>query len=97
MKMKNIIIIPVKFYQRYISPGLPQSCRYYPTCSNYMLEAVEKFGVIKGTAMGLARILRCHPFAEGGFDRVPDSFTLKRQYDSQNQTVDSEHQQKKEE
>ncbi|MBZ6527176.1 membrane protein insertion efficiency factor YidD [Aerococcaceae bacterium DSM 111021] len=78
--MKNIIIKPVRFYQKFISPGLPSSCRYYPTCSSYMIEAVEQHGALKGTTMGIARIGRCHPFAEGGIDHVPKNFTLKRQY-----------------
>lgn len=67
----------VRFYQRFISPLTPPSCRYHPTCSNYMLEALEKHG-FKGLFMGIARILRCHPFTEGGEDPVPDHFSLKR-------------------
>ena len=76
--MKKVFLWPVYLYQRAISPLLPPSCRYYPTCSNYMIQAVEKHGVIKGFAMGLARIFRCHPFAKGGRDEVPDHFSLKR-------------------
>ncbi|MCY3035669.1 MULTISPECIES: membrane protein insertion efficiency factor YidD [Aerococcus] len=68
----------VRFYQRFISSALPPSCRYYPTCSTYMLRALEKHGFFKGTLMGLARILRCHPYARGGVDPVPDHFSLKR-------------------
>lgn len=77
--MKKILIGLVRFYQKYISPAFPPSCRYQPTCSNYMIEAIERHG-IKGVLMGIARILRCHPFVEGGEDPVPDHFTLKRQY-----------------
>lgn len=76
--MKNLIIYPVRFYQRYISPGLPPSCRYHPSCSNYMIGAVDKHGVFKGGLMGFARILRCNPWVKGGYDYVPDHFTFKR-------------------
>ncbi len=66
-------------YQRYISPLFPPSCRYYPTCSNYMIQAIQKHGAIKGVLMGSARILRCHPFVKGGgYDPVPDHFSLRR-------------------
>lgn len=67
----------VRFYQRKISPLFPPSCRYYPTCSNYMIQSLDRFGT-KGFLMGISRILRCHPFAEGGIDPVPDHFSLKR-------------------
>lgn len=76
--MKRLLIGLVKGYQHYISPLTPPSCRYYPTCSHYMIQAIEQHGVIKGTTMGLTRIMRCHPFTDGGFDTVPDYFTVKR-------------------
>ena len=63
--MKKILIALVRWYQKRISPMTPPSCRYHPTCSNYMIEAIEKHG-IKGVLMGIARILRCHPLVEGG-------------------------------
>jgi putative membrane protein insertion efficiency factor len=75
--MKKILIGLVRFYQIYISPAFPPSCRYRPSCSAYMIEAIEKHGV-KGVLMGIARILRCHPLVEGGEDPVPDHFSLKR-------------------
>lgn len=78
--MKAILILLVRFYQKAISPFLPPSCRYRPTCSSYMLQALDKHGAIKGGLMGLARILRCHPFAEGGYDSVPNTFTLRRNH-----------------
>lgn len=65
-------------YQRFISPLFPPSCRYYPTCSNYTIQAIQKHGSFKGILMGMARILRCHPFVKGGYDPVPDHFSLKR-------------------
>ena len=62
----------IKGYQWFISPVLPGSCRYYPTCSSYALEALNIHGPLKGGWMGLKRILRCHPWNDGGFDPVPD-------------------------
>lgn len=79
--MKRLLIGLVKGYQHYISPLTPPSCRYHPTCSHYMVRAIEQHGAIKGTTMGLARIMRCHPFTDGGFDTVPDYFTVKRNPD----------------
>ncbi|MCH5464712.1 membrane protein insertion efficiency factor YidD [Levilactobacillus tujiorum] len=76
--MKWLLTQLVRGYQRFISPLFPPTCRYYPTCSNYMLQALAKHGAIKGGLMGLARILRCHPFVHGGVDPVPDHFTLRR-------------------
>ena len=57
-------------YQRIISPLLPSACRFYPTCSQYMRDAVERYGVARGVWMGVRRLLRCHPFHAGGFDPV---------------------------
>jgi hypothetical protein len=68
--MRQALILLLRFYKRFISPMLPSACRYYPTCSEYMLNAVEKYGVLKGVGMGLGRLLRCHPFHAGGFDPV---------------------------
>ena len=61
----------IMFYQRFVSPCFPASCRFYPTCSSYALEAYEKYGFFKGSLLVLKRILRCHPFCKGGFDPVP--------------------------
>lgn len=66
--MRFIFIYIIKFYQRFISPMFPPSCRFYPTCSQYSLEAFEKYGVIKGGIKSIWRILRCNPFNKGGFD-----------------------------
>jgi hypothetical protein len=68
--MRQIVILSLRFYKRGISPFLPSACRYYPTCSEYMLNAVEKYGVLKGMRLGIGRLLRCHPFHEGGYDPV---------------------------
>ncbi|HEM3577020.1 TPA: membrane protein insertion efficiency factor YidD [Streptococcus suis] len=75
--MTKLLIGLVKIYQKFISPLFPPSCRYQPTCSTYMIDALQKHG-LKGFLMGLARIGRCHPFVEGGEDLVPDRFSLKR-------------------
>jgi len=75
--VKRIVLAPVRAYQRWISPLLPRRCKYEPTCSAYFVEAVERFGVIRGTVLGCWRILRCNPFSHGGFDPVRDKFTLK--------------------
>ncbi len=69
--MKYLALVPIRFYQKFVSPLLPSSCRYQPTCSVYAVEAIERFGLMRGGALAAARILRCHPFHEGGFDPVP--------------------------
>jgi len=70
--MKYILLGLIKFYQYAISPHLPKSCRYYPTCSAYAYEAVSKHGIIRGGFLSFKRIMRCHPFHAGGYDPVPD-------------------------
>jgi putative membrane protein insertion efficiency factor len=60
----------IRLYRKYLSPMLPPSCRYTPSCSLYTLQAIEKYGTLKGFSMGILRLLRCHPFARGGFDPV---------------------------
>ncbi len=69
--MKIAILWLLGMYKRYISPWLPPSCRFEPTCSMYMYQAIEKKGVVRGLILGLRRLLRCHPFSAGGFDPVP--------------------------
>ncbi|MEI8216128.1 MAG: membrane protein insertion efficiency factor YidD [Eubacteriales bacterium] len=66
--MKKIIILLIRGYQIIISPLLPKSCRFYPTCSQYTILAIEKYGLIKGVFLGSKRILKCHPFHPGGYD-----------------------------
>ena len=66
-----IFIIPIKLYQILLSPLLGQSCRYHPTCSQYAVEAIEKYGPIKGIWLGIKRIARCHPWGGSGHDPVP--------------------------
>lgn len=69
--VKRMLIGMVKFYKKFISPCIGAHCIYTPTCSQYALEALEKYGAIKGTYLACRRILRCHPFAKGGYDPVP--------------------------
>jgi hypothetical protein len=62
----------IRFYQRFISGAFPgTACRYHPTCSSYAIEAIERHGLFKGSVLAVKRILRCHPYHEGGFDPVP--------------------------
>ena len=68
--MRKAVISALSCYKRWLSPLLPTACRYHPTCSEYMADAVAKYGVFLGTARGLARLARCHPFASGGYDPV---------------------------
>ena len=69
--MKKFVTSAIRFYQRQISPLSPPRCRYIPTCSEYALEAVEKYGAVKGSFLAAKRILRCNPFHKGGYDPVP--------------------------
>jgi len=66
-----LLIIPIKIYQKLISPMLPPSCRYVPTCSTYAVEALKKYGPIKGLYLAIKRILSCHPWGGSGYDPVP--------------------------
>ncbi len=68
--VSKVIIMLLSIYQRFISPLMPRSCRFYPTCSQYMREAVLRYG-LKGIWIGLRRIVRCHPWHPGGYDPVP--------------------------
>lgn len=69
--MKPVALALLRFYKKVISPLLPPSCRFEPTCSVYMYQAIEKYGVVKGGWLGVKRISRCHPLHPGGFDPVP--------------------------
>ena len=69
--MKTILIKLIRFYQKYISPLKSTSCHYIPTCTQYGLEAIEKYGAVKGCLLAGWRILRCNPFSKGGYDPVP--------------------------
>lgn len=69
--MKQVLQFALRGYQRFISPLLPHSCRFVPTCSEYALEAIERHGAIRGSWLAVARLLRCHPFARSGYDPPP--------------------------
>ncbi|MDI5791323.1 membrane protein insertion efficiency factor YidD [Bacillus licheniformis] len=75
--MKRAAIIFIRFYQRRY-PSFPPTCRFYPTCSNYGLEAIQRFGFIKGSYLLIKRLLKCHPLHPGGFDPVPNQTDQKR-------------------
>lgn len=68
---RAVMVSLIRGYQRVISPALPPSCRFHPSCSQYALEAVERYGVVRGSWLGIRRIIRCHPFNPGGYDPVP--------------------------
>jgi len=70
--MKRILLGIIQFYQKWISPMKPPSCRFYPTCSHYGIEAIQKHGALKGSYLTTKRILKCHPFHPGGLDPVPE-------------------------
>jgi putative membrane protein insertion efficiency factor len=76
--LRAAVMGAIRVYRKAISPLLPPSCRFYPTCSAYALTSVERFGVLKGGWLALRRIARCHPFNPGGYDPVPDAQPRKR-------------------
>lgn len=69
--MRTLLVIIIRAYQRWISPLLGAQCRFYPTCSQYAIEAIERYGAVKGALLAVQRIARCHPWHPGGFDPVP--------------------------
>ena len=74
--MKALLLLLLRGYKRFLSPILPRACRFEPTCSVYMMEALEIHGVLSGLRLGLFRLGRCNPLCEGGYDPVPDSKEL---------------------
>lgn len=68
--MRLAVVLLLRFYKRCLSPLLPSACRFYPTCSEYMMAAVERYGVVRGVWLGMRRLFRCHPFHAGGYDPV---------------------------
>jgi putative membrane protein insertion efficiency factor len=67
---RRIVIVPIRVYQRVISPALPRRCKYEPTCSLYAVQAIRRFGILRGLVLAGWRLLRCNPFSHGGFDPV---------------------------
>jgi putative membrane protein insertion efficiency factor len=70
--VRRLAIAPIRLYQLAISPALPARCKYYPTCSQYAVQAVQRFGILRGLVLAGWRLLRCNPFSHGGFDPVDD-------------------------
>jgi putative membrane protein insertion efficiency factor len=75
--VKRVLLGLIAAYRRWISPAIPRRCRYEPTCSAYAAEAIGRFGVARGVLLASWRLLRCNPLSHGGFDPVPDRFTLR--------------------
>ncbi len=69
---RRAALAPIRFYQRYVSPGLPRRCKYEPTCSAYAEQAIDRYGILRGLVLAVWRVLRCNPFSHGGFDPVDD-------------------------
>ena len=70
--IRSLATAPVRFYQRAISPGIRARCRYYPSCSEYAVQAIRRYGVLRGAVLAVWRILRCNPWSHGGVDLVED-------------------------
>ena len=70
--IRTIATAPVRFYQRAISPGIPARCKYYPSCSEYAVQAIRRYGVLRGVVLAALRILRCNPWSHGGVDHIAD-------------------------
>jgi len=80
--MKSLALGLLRLYKRWISPVFPPSCRYVPTCSEYAMEAIERYGVLRGGMMAAGRVLRCHPFAKGGLDPVVKDAVVRTEHRS---------------
>lgn len=77
---RRVAIAPIRFYQRFISPGLPRRCKYEPTCSRYATQAIQEYGILRGLVLAGWRLMRCNPWSHGGYDPVRDQrlFTPRR-------------------
>ena len=71
MIVRQALVAALRFYKRFVSPFLPAACRYYPSCSEYAMESIERHGSLRGAWLALCRLARCHPWSKGGFDPVP--------------------------
>jgi putative membrane protein insertion efficiency factor len=69
---RSLLLAPIRAYQRWISPGLPRRCKYHPTCSEYAVGAIRRYGVLRGVVLAVWRLLRCNPWSHGGVDHVED-------------------------
>ena len=70
--LRTVAVLPIRAYQRFISPALPRRCKYHPTCSEYAVEAVRRYGILRGVTLAAWRVLRCNPWSDGGVDLVED-------------------------
>jgi putative membrane protein insertion efficiency factor len=70
--LRTLAVAPLRFYQRWISPGLPRRCKYHPSCSEYAVQAVRRYGILRGAVLAAWRLLRCNPWSHGGVDFVED-------------------------
>jgi putative membrane protein insertion efficiency factor len=75
---RHVALAPIRGYQRLISPALPRRCKYHPTCSDYAVQAVESYGILRGAALAIWRLLRCNPFSRGGYDPVSAQSLFRR-------------------
>ena len=75
--MRALVLAPIRFYQRFISPALPRRCKYLPTCSDYAVQAVRTYGPLRGLVLAGWRLLRCNPWSDGGYDPVSDQTLFK--------------------
>lgn len=84
-----LLVMPIRFYQKFITPYTPPSCRFFPTCSEYARQALLKHGPVKGLLLAVWRICRCNPWGGSGYDPVPETFTFRRASGSQSGTQDA--------
>jgi len=82
--MKKAALFVLKGYKKLISPHLGNNCRFHPTCSEYSMESIKKFGFMRGLYLGVKRVFRCHPFHPGGVDPVPEKFEVKIKWTQKN-------------
>ena len=89
--LKFILTALIRFYKKHISPHFPARCKYYPTCSSYALQAIQRFGAVRGLLLAVWRLLRCNPFSMGGIDYVPEKFTFRvEKYNYHSNLTDNE-------
>jgi uncharacterized protein len=79
--LRSVVIFPIRLYQRLISPLLGARCRYHPSCSEYAVQAIRRFGILRGSVLAAWRILRCNPWSAGGFDDVEDQTLFKHRHE----------------
>jgi uncharacterized protein len=80
--VRTLLIAPIRAYQRWISPMFPRRCKYHPTCSEYAVQAVQRYGMLRGTVLAAWRVLRCNPFSHGGYDPVSAQTLFRRSHPS---------------